>query len=397
MLLRFTGRVCPGTRGRFAGVSYLSATAGPVINDHPCNNVSPSVAAKIGKDLHRRPAHPLGIIKERIELYFQRDAQDLGQLPFQVFDNLPPIVTVEQNFDELLIPPDHVSRQPSDTYYVDDQRVLRCHTSAHQTALLRQGGDRFLVCGDVYRRDEVDSTHYPVFHQMEGVRVLTEAEAPAELDDKQRKEIASQDLKRGLEGLATSLFGDVEMRWVDAYFPFTAPSAELEIFFRGKWLEVLGCGVIQDKVMENAGRQGEIGWAFGLGLERLAMVLFSIPDIRLFWSEDPRFSSQFEAQTLTTFQPYSKFPPCYKDVTFWLPEETFHNNDLFEVVRDVAGDLVEEIQLLDDFLHPKTQRRSRCFRITYRSMDRSLTNEEVDKLQDVVRGNITSRLKAELR
>lgn len=116
----------------------------------------------------------------RIELYFQRDAQVLGQPPFQVFDNLPPIVTVEQNFDELLIPPDHVSRQPSDTYYVDDQRVLRCHTSAHQTALLRQGEDRFLVCGDVYRRDEVDSTHYPVFHQMEGVRVLTEAEVGIE-------------------------------------------------------------------------------------------------------------------------------------------------------------------------------------------------------------------------
>ncbi|CAM9442286.1 unnamed protein product, partial [Scytosiphon promiscuus] len=372
---------------------------GTVVNDDPCNNVSPSVAAKIGKDLHRRPSHPLGIIKERIELYFQNDARVLGQRPYRMFDNLHPVVTVEQNFDELLIPPDHVSRQPSDTYYVDARRVLRCHTSAHQTALLRQGEDHFLVCGDVYRRDEVDSTHYPVFHQMEGVRVLNDEE-----------EIASMDLKRGLEGLATSLFGDVEMRWVDAYFPFTNPSAELEILFRvsrsdlgsvdgieGKWLEVLGCGVIQDEVMRNAGRAGEVGWAFGLGLERLAMVLFSIPDIRLFWSEDPRFSSQFEAQTLTTFQPYSKYPPCYKDVTFWLPEGDFHNNDLFEVVRDIAGDLVEEIQLLDDFIHPRNGRRSRCFRITYRSMDRSLTNEEVDRLQAVVRGQITCRLKAELR
>lgn len=113
---------------------------------------------------------------QRIELYFQSDAKLLGQQPFHVFDNLPPIVTIEQNFDELLIPPDHVSRQPSDTYYVDDQRVLRCHTSAHQTALLRQGEHRFLVCGDVYRRDEVDSTHYPVFHQMEGVRIFKDEE-----------------------------------------------------------------------------------------------------------------------------------------------------------------------------------------------------------------------------
>lgn len=221
-------------------------------------------------------------------------------------------------------------------------------------------------------------------------------QAPATLDACQRKEIASKDLKRGLEGLATSLFGEVEMRWVDAYFPFTSPSAELEILFRvsfmlwfaasyhtnrkqavqpqgaatispthgpmsmqllcletfrktkdlvredlnsmahtqsglppgadwalirdafflfcrhptctfsqGKWLEVLGCGVIQDEVMGNAGRTGEIGWAFGLGLERLAMVLFSIPDIRLFWSDDPRFSSQFEVRRLL-LQPHPK-------------------------------------------------------------------------------------------
>lgn len=112
----------------------------------------------------------------RIESFFQKNADALGKQQFQVFDDLPPIVTVEQNFDQLLIPPDHVSRQPSDTYYVDAERLLRCHTSAHQTTLLRQRSDPFLACGDVYRRDEVDSTHYPVFHQMEGVRVLSEEE-----------------------------------------------------------------------------------------------------------------------------------------------------------------------------------------------------------------------------
>ncbi|CAM9339561.1 unnamed protein product [Ascophyllum nodosum] len=374
----------------------FSGPAGVITND-PHNNVAPSVAAKIGTDLHRRPAHPLGIIKERIENFFQNNAQAQGQPNFRVFDHLPPIVTVEQNFDQLLIPPEHVSRQPSDTYYVDAERVLRCHTSAHQTSLLRERHDPFLVCGDVYRRDEVDSTHYPVFHQMEGVRIFNEQEAPASLGNDARKEIAFKDLKTNLEGLAKNLFGDVEMRWVDAYFPFTTPSAELEIYFNGDWLEVLGCGVIQDKVLENADRKGEIGWAFGLGLERLAMVLFSIPDIRLFWSNDQRFSSQFKEGTISTFKPYSKYPPCYKDVTFWLPDSGFHNNDLFEVVRDVAGDLVEEIGLLDDFVHPKTKRQSRCFRITYRSMDRSLTNEEVDEMQDVVRGRITDKLLAELR
>ena len=127
-----------------------------------------------------------------------------------MFDDLDPIVSVESNFDSLLIPPDHVSRSPSDTYYVDSDRVgakcrcsfpvygrafdeklrcldggfplrvrvqvLRTHTSAHQTELLRRGINMFLVCGDVYRRDEIDRSHYPVFHQMEGVRVFSDSE-----------------------------------------------------------------------------------------------------------------------------------------------------------------------------------------------------------------------------
>ena len=83
-------------------------------------------------------------------------------------------------------------------------------------------------------------------------------------------------------------------RWVDAYFPFTEPSMELEIFFKGEWLEVLGCGVMEMKILEEAGLGDKRAWAFGLGLERLAMVLFDVPDIRLFWSDDKRFTKQFK-------------------------------------------------------------------------------------------------------
>ena len=109
-------------------------------------------------------------------------------------------------------------------------------------------------------------------------------------------EVVSKELKETLEGLAQHLFGEVEMRWVDAYFPFTEPSYELEIYFNGEWLEVLGCGVMQQSILDDSGNPGKKAWAFGLGLERLAMVLFDIPDIRLFWSDDPRFSNQFRAQ-----------------------------------------------------------------------------------------------------
>jgi phenylalanyl-tRNA synthetase alpha chain len=97
------------------------------------------------------------------------------------------------------------------------------------------------------------------------------------------------------------------MRWCDCYFPFTDPSFELEIFFNGKWLEVLGCGVMERQILQNTGRPNDRAWAFGLGLERLAMVLFDIPDIRLFWTDDKRFTEQFKAGELKQkFKPFSK-------------------------------------------------------------------------------------------
>jgi phenylalanyl-tRNA synthetase alpha chain len=91
-----------------------------------------------------------------------------------------------------------------------------------------------------------------------------------------------------------------------------------------------------------------MGWAFGLGLERIAMILYSIPDIRLFWSEDPRFHSQFSHGKINAFKPYSKYPASYRDVSFWKPDSDMHDNDLYDVVRDVAGDLVEDVAIVRD-------------------------------------------------
>lgn len=215
-------------------------------------------------------------------------------------------------------------------------------------------------------------------------------------------------MKGILTGLARHLFGNVEMNWREDYFPFTEPSYELEVNFNGKWLEVLGCGVIHDEVIQNAlkyqsqmtnlkGEAPELGWAFGLGLERLAMVLFEIPDIRLFWSEDDRFISQFQEGKITKFRPYSKFPLCYKDVSFWLPENGLHSNDVYEVFRNEAGDLVESVELFDQFVHPKTKRTSHAYRICYRSMDRSLENAEINEIQDRVRLVLSQKFGVTLR
>ncbi|KAK9915689.1 hypothetical protein WJX75_002690 [Coccomyxa subellipsoidea] len=363
-----------------------------VLTSHPFNNVTEGIFAKIGANLHRRPDHPICIIKEAIYAFF--DERQPGV--FAKLEDLHPVVTAKANFDEVLVPADHVSRNPNDTYYIDTETVLRCHTSAHQAETLRKGERAFLVTGDVYRRDTIDQSHYPVFHQMEGVKVLDRSQYS---DAAEGAKVAEQELKETLEALAAHLFGTgIECRWVDAYFPFTDPSFELEIFFNGEWLEVLGCGVMEQQILDVNGCEGEKAWAFGLGLERLAMVLFAIPDIRLFWTSDQRFTKQFKAGKLNAkFKPYSKYPPCFKDVSFWLPEAGFTENNLCEVVRGHAGDLVESVVLIDSFTHPKKQRTSHCYRVAYRSMDRSLTDEEINDIQENVRASLADQLKVELR
>ncbi|KAE8686094.1 Phenylalanine--tRNA ligase [Hibiscus syriacus] len=400
-----------------AATAALSNGKTDVVRDDPTNNVPDTIFSKLGMQLHRRNNHPLGILKNGIYEYFDTNYPTM----FDKFDDLCPIVSVKQiteacllvyylmdfidyyNFDDVLVPADHVSRSYNDTYYVDSQTVLRCHTSAHQAELLRRGHTHFLVTVDVYRRDSIDSTHYSVFHQlnhllgttmgsfvghmMEGVRAFTpDIWEASGLDP---TSYAADDLKKSLEGLARHLFGAVEMRWIDAYFPFTNPSYELEIYFKEKWMEVLGCGVMEQEILKSNGRPNSVDWAFGLGLERLAMVLFDIPDIRLFWTTDERFTSQFsEGQMGVKFKPFSKYPPCYKDMSFWI-NESFTENNLCEVIRGIAGDLVErdnflfrryQVSLIDNCTNKKGM-TSHSYRIAYRSMERSLTDEEINNLQ----------------
>jgi phenylalanyl-tRNA synthetase alpha chain len=123
----------------------------------------------------------------------------------------------------------------------------------------------------------------------------------------------------------------------------------MEIFFNNQWLEVLGCGVMQQQILDDANQCGSIGWAFGIGLERIAMILFDISDIRLFWSQDKRFLNQFKDNQIKKFQPFSKYPLCYKDISFWCGS-TFHENDFYECVRGVCGDLAEQASLVSYFL-----------------------------------------------
>ena len=384
-----------------------------------------TILSRVPRKLHLQHQHPLNIIKERIVAHFHSTyTTRTGNAMFTSIEDVSPIVTVEQNFESLLIPPGHPSRSKIDNYYLNSHYMLRSHTSAHERECMRMGFDRYLLTGDVYRRDEIDSSHYPVFHQMEGVRLYTEEElfAPAkddklklfetteleETDERQPEhtmdaaKMMELSLKSCLIKLVKCLFGsDIETRWVSCYFPFTHPSYELEIKFRGEWLEVLGSGILQQNILKSSGVGYKIGWAFGLGLDRLAMLLFQIPDIRLLWSDDPRFLKQFttvsvDPKTDITFMPFSKYPACYKDISFWL-QDGFTPNDFYEVVRSICGDLVEEVKLIDEFKSPNSKKTSHCYRILYRSMDKTFTNDEINLIHGKVRDTISSQLSVTLR
>jgi len=417
-----TSRVAvPASSHVIEGVEYPSDSM---------TNVTPKILSLLERKIHLQDRHPLSLIKKRIVNYmYERYRGPRGPL-FSLHDRLCPVVSLEANFDSLLVPKDHVSRAKSESYYLNSKHMLRAHTSAHQTDLIGMGLDNFLVAGDVYRRDTVDSTHYPVFHQIEGVRLVNPHELPSMVglnggqtieafengvrtQDKQEFHsidacmIIEKDLKDCLLGLAKELFGnDIEYKWVDCYFPFTHPSWELEILYQGKWLEVLGCGIVEQEILHSAGAGDKIGFAFGLGLERLAMKLYQIPDIRIFWSQDSGVTSQFNTDNPNKeiiYKAVSKNPPCINDISFWLPastddgDEEFSANDFYDIVRSVGGDQVEQVELVDDFVHPKKRRRSHCYRIVYRDMHKTMTQTEANAIHAKIEQAAKQKLNVELR
>lgn len=247
------------------------------------SNTPPSILSKIDQKLLHHPSHPLAILRGIIESHFSTHT---------ALTPSSPVVSVWQNFDELGFPPDHPGRSLTDSYYLNKEYMLRTHTSAHEVETYKQGLDRWLVSADVYRRDEIDASHYPVFHQMEGTQVWSSDQwsGISELNKKLEKELAAcpliiedetrisasnayqpthdpevakeitQHLKHSLNSLVFRLFGSLSnqgeplrVRWIEAFFPFTSPSYEVEVWWNGEWLELLGCGVVQQKTLDQAG------------------------------------------------------------------------------------------------------------------------------------------------
>lgn len=187
------------------------------------------------------------------------------------------------NFEALNFLPDHPARDMQDTLYLPNGKMMRTHTSNTQIRYMESHEPplRALATGRCYRRDTVDATHAAVFHQIEFFAV--------------DKNITFADLRGTIQLFLEALFGDIEVRLRPSYFPFTEPSAEVDVKWKGKWLEVLGCGMIDPNVLQAVGYDPEVysGFAAGLGVERLAMVQSQIDDIRRLYASDLRFLNQF--------------------------------------------------------------------------------------------------------
>ena len=228
---------------------------------------------------HRGGLHPITIIKNEISDFFieQGYAVEEG----------PELESGWLNFDALNIPADHPARTMQDTFYiepVESRMVLRTQTSPVQIrSMLEHKPPIYMICpGRTFRADELDATHSPVFHQVEGLVV--------------DKGITMAHLKGTLDNFAQAMFGlDVTTRLRPSFFPFTEPSAEVDIFFNGRWIEWGGCGMVNPKVLATCGIDTDVysGFAFGMGLERTLMVRHNVTDMHDIVEGDLRFTRQF--------------------------------------------------------------------------------------------------------
>ena len=343
-------------------------------------------------DLSRKPGSPLADLAERI-VNLPRFAE------FEIL-NVPEVVSYGVSFDLFNFPADHPARNPSDTYFIDKENVLRTHTTVmwYYHLNLPEVKEKIkrgqlvgaLSYGKVYRKDEIDRNHMNVFHQMDGWYLCRKADHV----------ITINDLQDVLAEIAKAIFGqDIKYRFNTDQFPYTDPSLEMEVQVAGRWIEVLGAGVVREAVLKNLGVDPNEynGWAFGFGLERLAIISMNLPDIRLLWSKDPRIKKQLKLGN--KYIGVSKYPPITRDVSFVVGSD-FVPNDYFDLIRDLGGDLVEQVELLDKYENAEKfgpNKVSYTYRIVYRSNERTLITEEIDPVQRKIYEETAKQFKAESR
>ncbi len=350
-------------------------------------------------DLSRTPGSPLYEITERVK----------AAPAFRDFDiiEIPEIVPTDILFDLFDFPADHPARSKSDTYYVDEKNVLRTHDTVfwyyylnhpEVKARIERGEAMGALCyGKVFRKDEIDSRHMNIFHQFGGWFIAPEG-----------MNVGAEELKQALGEIVKTVFGPEQVFRINPdNFPYTDPSFEVEVNVKGtaaegpakgEWLEILGSGCPKQSVFEKLGGvKGYTGWAFGFGIERLAIISMSLPDIRLLWSTDERVKSQMKLGQI--YKEVSKFPPVVRDISFIVPK-SFIPNDYFDLIRDVGGEMVEDVKLIDKYENDEkfgADKMSYTYRITYRHLEKTLTSGEVNAIHARLEDRTEQEFEASVR
>lgn len=321
---------------------------------------------------------------------------------FKNFDiiEVPEINSTAITFDLFNFAPNHPARSKSDTYFIDEHHILRPHTTVmwyyylnlpEVKERLKNNEDIGVFCyGKVYRKDEIDRTHMNVFHQIDALYLTPTS----------KKILALEDLQKVEASVVKAVFGEqIEYRFHEETFPYTHPSTEIEIKKGNQWIEILGSGVVNGEVLEKLGVNSKQynGWAFGFGLERWAIISMELPDIRLLWSNDERVKKQLKLGN--KFKTVSKYPAITRDISFIVPK-VFVPNNYFDLIREIGGDLVEEVALLDKYENDQKfgpNKMSYTYRIIYRSLNRTLKSSEIDPLQAKIETETKKQFHAEIR
>ena len=294
-----------GKKGKLSqilrGMSKLDPLKRPYVGSF-ANKVKDIVQKQFDKKLYDLSSTELKakILSETLDVTMPSESRPIGNIHplnnttdkiLDIFIGLgyqistgPHIETDYYNFEALNIPPDHPARDMQDTFFLTNGDLMRTHTSPVQIHYMENNTPpiRIVAPGRVYRRDTVDSTHSAVFHQIEILAV--------------DKGLTFTNLKGTVREFLHQFFGeDLPIKFRASYFPFTEPSIEVDVQWKGKWLEIMGCGMVDPNVLQAVGYDPEIytGFAAGLGVERFAMVLHKIDDIRRFYTNDLRFLEQF--------------------------------------------------------------------------------------------------------
>lgn len=344
-------------------------------------------------DLTRSPTpHAIKMVYEKIEQYM-RSTHPMSEVRVYRED---PIVAVEDNYDNLLIQKDNISRSSTYTHYVDNGSVLRTHTSAHLPGILRELALRsdwedilILLPGLAYRRDVSDKKHVSEVHMLEMWRVVKNSA---------RNLIVKDDLLTVVKGVAATAAPGWELRIEDSPHPYTNEGIEVNAVMGDRDIEILECGLIKEQILGNAGLdpKAHSGWALGMGLDRLVMTLKNIPDVRYLRSANPKIAEQ-----MTHLGPYrevSRQPAIARDLSYSVPSQ-YVEEDISADIRDALGsdvDILEEVQILSETsydqlaekirkrLGMKSDQKNVLVRITLRHLERSITNTEVNKLYEQV-------------